>query len=289
MGRAATGTKGVPRTIHLALCWEDGGQSRGVRYLERCAGRLAGRPVAEARQNIGQSQAGRSYDQAVLCTTVLFDLDGTLTDSEPGIIASYRHALGTFNKGADSATIRRWIGPPLEEGFAALGVPVTEVQAAIATYRAYFSVTGMYENSLYEGVAEMLGELRAAGMRLAVATSKLQEFAVTILDHFEIGQHFEVVAGATSDGRRTAKEDIVSFALASLGHPDPSTVALVGDREHDMRAAVRHSLHAIGAGWGYGDRDELQDSGSEVIAGDPTALARLLLPAHDARPETWLR
>lgn len=229
------------------------------------------------RARFGHRDVRRAhYGRAVAWTTIVFDLDGTLTDSEPGIVASYRHALATFGRKVDDAAIRRWIGPPLGEGLAALGVPAGEIDAAIIAYRAYFTETGMYGNSLFDGVAEMLGKLRGSEMTLAVATSKLQEFAETILDHFRISHHFAVVAGSTRDGSRMIKEEIMAFALASLGQPDPATVAVVGDREQDMRAAVHHGLYAIGAGWGYGTLRELRESGSDVIVEDPTALALLL-------------
>jgi phosphoglycolate phosphatase len=208
---------------------------------------------------------------------VLFDLDGTLTDSQAGIVASYVHAVSAFGQVADETTIRQWIGPPLHEGFAALGVPQDQIESAIARYRAYYAETGMYQNQLFAGVAEMLAELAAAGMTLGLTTSKLQRFAETILAHFEIIEHFEVVAGATIDRFRISKEDIVAFALESLGRPEPSTVALVGDRKYDMHAATYHGLHAVGVAWGYGGREELQASGSEVIAEGPRALTDILL------------
>lgn len=220
------------------------------------------------------------YDHRfVACTTVLFDLDGTLTDSEPGIIASFRYALAGYGLEADDAAIRRWIGPPLRDGLSALGIPPDQVEAAVTAYRSYFGETGMYDNRLYEGAAQMLVDLRRAGVTLGLATSKLEKYAHAILAHFGIIEHFRVVAGASTDGSRLSKEAIVDHALVALGRPDPATVAFVGDREHDMRAAVHHRLHAVGAGWGYGDDQELTEAGSEVIADSPAALIRLLLPA----------
>lgn len=210
-------------------------------------------------------------------TTVLFDLDGTLTDSKAGIIESYQHALATFGIGADPASITARIGPPLHEGLVALGVPTSQVPAAIETYRAYFAQVGIHQNRLYDGVSAVLAELEQAGVRMALATSKLTEFAEQIVAQFEIADYFDVVAGASRDGSRIAKKDIVAFALQSLGWPEPATVALVGDRADDMSAAVQLGLFPVGASWGYGNTEELEASGSQVIIGRPAGIIPALL------------
>lgn len=210
-------------------------------------------------------------------TTVVFDLDGTLIDSKAGIIASYQHALAAFGISADAASITAWIGPPLQEGFVGLGVPTRRVPAAIDSYRAYFADVGIHQNRLYDGVGGVLAELGAAGVAMGLATSKLTEFAQQIVAQFQIGDYFDVVAGASRDGSRITKTDIVAFALDGLGWPDPATVALVGDRADDMAAAVHFGLFAIGASWGYGDVDELETSGSQVRVGEPAGVIPALL------------
>lgn len=210
-------------------------------------------------------------------TTVLFDLDGTLTDSKPGIVASYRHALAGFGIEADESAIAPWIGPPLRSGFAAFGIRDADIPAAIGRYRAHFGEIGMFENRLYDGVTDVLEELHEAGVTLGLATSKLEVFGGRILAHFGIDGLFKVAAGSSQDGTRIEKTDIVSFALESLARPDPATTALVGDRADDMRAAVHHSLFGVGAGWGYGDREELDQSGCRVIIDEPAGLPHLLL------------
>ena len=210
-------------------------------------------------------------------TTVVFDLDGTLTDSQAGIIASYQHALGAYDITADAASITAWIGPPLHVGFAALGVPTTEVPDAIDTYRAYFAQTGIYQNRLYDGVTAMLTGLERAGVSLALATSKLTEFAEQIAAQLEIADYFKVVAGANRDGSRTAKKDIVAVALDGLDWPDPTTVALVGDRADDMSAAAHFGLFAVGASWGYGNSEELEASGAQALVAQPAGVIPALL------------
>jgi phosphoglycolate phosphatase len=207
----------------------------------------------------------------------LFDLDGTLTDSQSGIIASYQHALAEFGLRASDETIRRWIGPPLIEGMTALGVPTAQVADAVDVYRGYFSTVGILENHLYPGIEEALARLGTAGVQLGVATSKLTEYAVRIVEQLQISECFSVVAGATRDGTRIHKDEIIRHALGELGEPDPSTVTMVGDREHDMFGAVACGVRPIGITWGYGSRAELTAAGAQSLIGDPAQLVDLLL------------
>jgi phosphoglycolate phosphatase len=209
-------------------------------------------------------------------TTVLFDLDGTLTDSQQGIVSSYQHALAAFEIDVDETSVKPWIGPPLRDGFATLGVPAGQIPAATDRYRAHFAEIGIHQNRLYDGVPEMLADLGQAGVTLGLATSKLVDFAEQILAQFAIAEHFEVVAGAARDGSRITKADIVAFALESLGRPQLGSAALVGDRGDDMRAAVHHGLFPVGVSWGYGDNEELQASGSQMIIDHPSALTAIL-------------
>jgi phosphoglycolate phosphatase len=210
-------------------------------------------------------------------TTAVFDLDGTLTDSQEGIVASFRHSLGTFGVTADDDVIRRQIGPPLVEGFTALGVPVGQLDSAVSVYRSFFSETGIYMNRLYEGVDVMLTSMSESGIRLGLATSKLTGFAERILEYFGIDKLFSEVAGATSDGRILTKQSIVANALDRLHHPDPATTLMVGDRDQDMRAAVDHGLVPVGATWGYGSVSELSGSGAQHLVATPAELMNLVL------------
>jgi len=217
--------------------------------------------------------------------TVVFDLDGTLTDSEAGIVASYRHALDSWGIKADTQAIRPWIGPPLRDGFLALGVPRAELDEAIGRYRDFFSTEGILENRLYSGITPMLTSLSEAGVVLALATSKLDEYARSILHDLSIAHFFVVVAGSTRDGTRLDKHQILEHALEALGGADPSTVVMVGDREHDVRAALECGVRPIGVTWGYGTVTELRLAGADCVVGSPDELTSLLLKSSwSSRP-----
>ena len=209
--------------------------------------------------------------------TTVFDLDGTLTDSQEGIMASFRHSLGTLGVTAADDQIRPQIGPPLVEGFSTLGVSFGQLDLAVSTYRSFFSETGIYMNRLYEGVDVMLTSMSESGIRLALATSKLTEFAQRILEYFGIAQLFSEVAGSTADGRILTKQSIVANVLDRLDHPDPATTVLAGDRDQDMRAAVHHGLVPVGVTWGYGSVNELSGSGARHLVASPEELTSLVL------------
>jgi phosphoglycolate phosphatase len=134
----------------------------------------------------------------------------------------------------------------------------------------------MYDNRLYDGAADALAQLSSTGTRLALATSKLGDFADAILGHFGLRHYFEVVAGASRDGSRSHKADVAAYALEGLGHPDPGCVALVGDREQDMYAAGELGLYGVGALWGYGSEAELLGAGAQVLVPSPAALVPVL-------------
>jgi phosphoglycolate phosphatase-like HAD superfamily hydrolase len=188
---------------------------------------------------------------------VIFDLDGTLTDSAPGVVASFRHALaavGAVPPTDDSARLAELVvGPPMHHTLAALGLG-DRAEEAIAAYRADYTSRGWAINNLYDGIAELLTDLRRAGVRLAVATSKVEPTARRILEHFGIDGHFEVVAGASMDGTRAAKADVVAHALTQL-QPLPQRLLMVGDRSHDVEGAAVHGVDTVVVEWGYGAGD----------------------------------
>jgi phosphoglycolate phosphatase len=195
-----------------------------------------------------------SASQASQPQLVIFDLDGTLTDSADGIVSSFRHALHQIGVDVPEGDLTsRIVGPPMHHTLSAMGLGA-HTEAAIAAYRADYTSRGWAMNSLFEGIAPLLADLRAAGVRLAVATSKAEPTARRILAHFGLDEHFEVVAGASVDGTRATKADVLAHALAQL-QPLPERVVMVGDRLHDVEGAAAHGIDAVVVGWGYGQDD----------------------------------
>ena len=187
---------------------------------------------------------------------VIFDLDGTLTDSAEGVVSSFRHALaavGAEMPDGDLATLV--VGPPMHQTMSLLGLGDRATEA-IAAYRADYLRRGWAMNTLFAGITDVLADLRAAGVRLAVATSKAEPTAWKILEHFGIAREFEVIAGASPDGQRASKSDVVAHALAQL-EPLPERVLMVGDRAHDIEGAAEHGIDTVVVGWGYGGSDAL--------------------------------
>jgi phosphoglycolate phosphatase len=185
---------------------------------------------------------------------VIFDLDGTLTDSAQGIVSSFRHALGEVGAVVPSGDLAgRIVGPPMHHTLREMGLG-EHADAAIAAYRADYTSRGWAMNRLFDGIPALLADLQAAGVRLAVATSKAEPTARRILAHFGLDGHFEVIAGASVDGSRATKSDVVAHALAQL-HPLPDRVVMVGDRSHDVEGAAEHGIDTVVVGWGYGRKD----------------------------------
>jgi phosphoglycolate phosphatase-like HAD superfamily hydrolase len=185
---------------------------------------------------------------------VIFDLDGTLTDSAVGIVASFRHALAQIGADVPEGDLAsRIVGPPMRHTLQGLGLG-EQADAAMAAYRADYTTRGWSMNSMFDGVPQLLTDLRAAGVRLAVATSKAEPTARRILAHFGLDGYFEVIAGASVDGSRSAKAEVVAHALAQLA-PLPERVLMVGDRSHDVEGAAEHGIETVVVGWGYGRSD----------------------------------
>jgi phosphoglycolate phosphatase len=208
---------------------------------------------------------------------VLFDLDGTLTASGPGILASVRHALTELGEQVpEPEVLQAFIGPPLVDSFQQLcGMDPDRAWTAVLTYRDYFAARGQFENSVYDGIPELLAALRADGRELAVATSKAEVFAHSILAHFGLADHFAAVVGSELDGRRTAKAEIIGEALARLGRP-PAGAVMLGDRSHDVVGASTVGIPCIGALWGYGTAEELESAGAVALAAAPDDVLGLL-------------
>ncbi|OBI78104.1 HAD-IA family hydrolase [Mycobacterium sp. E740] len=196
---------------------------------------------------------------------VIFDLDGTLTDSAQGIVSSFRHALASVGAAVPDGDLAGMIvGPPMHHTLRRLGLG-DQTDAAIAAYRADYRTRGWAMNRVFDGIPELLADLRAAGVRLAVATSKAEPTAQQILAHFGLADCFEVIAGASVDGSRASKVDVVAHALAQLGDL-PERVLMVGDRCHDVEGAAAHGIDTVVVGWGYGKGDFDEPDATPTLA-----------------------
>ena len=199
---------------------------------------------------------------------ILFDLDGTLTDPGIGITNSVAHALAHWNiEVKNRAELYKFIGPPLSDSFMRYyGFSEEDAIHAIAVYREYFSVKGLYENEVYPGIPELLSALKAAGKTVVLATSKPEGFAVEILRHFGLYDYFDIIAGASMDESRNKKADVIAYAISQMKNPDLSRMIMIGDREHDILGAKQIGIDSIGVLYGYGDRAEHEVAGATYIA-----------------------
>jgi phosphoglycolate phosphatase len=211
---------------------------------------------------------------------VLFDLDGTLTDSGLGVGNGVLYALAQmgFPKPSDDE-LKKYLGPPLWTSFSDYaGMNESQIIEAVRLYREYYNETGAYENSVYSGIPELLARLVSDGKRLAVATSKVDYAAVNILQHFKMDHFFDVIAGSDETGElRGTKSLVIEHALAELRMCDGTSVVMIGDREHDILGAKEHGIPGIGVLYGYGDRPELESAGAVEIVSDVSELATALL------------
>jgi phosphoglycolate phosphatase len=207
---------------------------------------------------------------------VLFDLDGTLSDSAPGILASLRHAFDVEGvPRLDAVTERSLLGPPFYQSLPPL-IGSTVLADVIAAYRDHYGREGMYDTSVFAGVRQVLVGLRATGVRLAVATSKPEHYAVPIVEYLGLSEFFVTVAGDELDGSLGTKALVIGRALARLDVADPSTVLMVGDRMHDVEGARELGIETIGVGWGYATPGELERAAPACIVATPFELARVL-------------
>lgn len=215
--------------------------------------------------------------------TVLFDLDGTLTDPFEGISNSVIYALKKFGIAAPEKTLlKKFIGPPLTESFSEYcGLNHSDALRAVDYYREYFSVAGIFENKPYEGVCELLSGLKERGYTAIVATSKPEQFAKAIVQHFGLEQYFKEICGATMDQSRTQKADVIAYALNKCEIKDEikdkKRAVMVGDRKHDIIGAKTNGLSSIGVLYGYGSKEELLEAGANYIANSPVDILHYIL------------
>ena len=208
---------------------------------------------------------------------LLFDLDGTLTDPFEGITNSARYALQKIGVEAPPAEELRWvIGPPLRETILELGIPDERVEEAVAAFREYLVPKGLYENQVYDGIKELLGDLKARGYTLALATSKVIEYAERVLKHFGLLEYFDFIGGAELDGSRSDKHEVIEYVINSLGISNRSGVYMLGDRKHDIIGAKKSGIKSVGVLWGYGSPEELKTANADYIVSNIIELKELL-------------
>ena len=200
--------------------------------------------------------------------TILFDMDGTVTDSAPGIINSIMYALEKFHITVeDRSFLRKFVGPPIKDSLKKYyNFPDEDCTRAVIYFREYFTEKGMYENDVYDGMIQVLEQIKESGRRTILATSKPEEHAIQIAKYFRIDQYFDFIAGATMDSSRIKKADVITYALESCGIDDLSSAVMVGDREYDIFGAKETGLDSIGVLYGYGGREELEHAGADYIA-----------------------
>ena len=209
--------------------------------------------------------------------TLLFDLDGTLTDSTEGIVRCLEYALERMGFDIPEDT-NKFLGPPLYTSFAEFcGMNEEQVNEAVRIFRERYSTVGLFENRVYEGVPEMLKRLRDGGKRIMVATSKPEVYAVRIFDRFGLSQFFEIVGGANINGTRNDKDEVIEYVLEKAGISDRSSVLMIGDRRQDVIGAHKTGLKCMGILWGFGSIEELTEAGAEFIAETPEKAADMLL------------
>lgn len=211
--------------------------------------------------------------------TILFDLDGTLTDPGVGITKSVEYALNRYGiEVQNRAELYPFIGPPLIDSFMKYyGFSKEQAIEAVEVYREYFRVEGLFENEVYPGVPDMLEALKKAGKTLLVASSKPEEFVITILKHFDLYKYFDFVGGAAMDETRSKKDEVVQYVLQQAKVTDPSRAILVGDRKFDVQGAHAFGLDAIAVTYGYGSVEELTNAKPEYLANSPDEITRILV------------
>ena len=214
-----------------------------------------------------------------MINTILFDLDGTLTDSKTGIVRSAQYALESFGiKVENTNDLTRFIGPPLRQMFKELyNFNDANVERAVEKFRErYFSI-GVYENEMYEGIDVLLCKLKDKGKTLFVATSKVTALANTVLSHFSIDSYFDFVGGAEMNGDRSEKTEVIKYTLEQNNITDLSSCIMIGDRKHDILGAKAFGMKSIGVLYGYGGFEELSEAGADYIVKDVNELSELLL------------
>lgn len=209
--------------------------------------------------------------------TIIFDLDGTLTDSGPGIKNSARYALDKYNVEVDEKSLNSFIGPPLVDSFMkAGGFDREKALEAVQVYREYFTAKGMFENSVYDQMEETLKALKAAGKTIMVATAKPEVFARQILEYFNLIQYFDFIGGALMNETRTSKKEVLRYVIEA-NDIDVTKTLMVGDRQDDAGAALGENIDILGVLYGYGTIEELENAGVKNFVNSPAEIKDFVL------------
>lgn len=211
--------------------------------------------------------------------TLLFDLDGTLTDPAQGITNSFIYALKYFGIEIPSyEKLCTYIGPPLPETFKIeYGFDEEKTKLAVKKYREYFADKGLFENAVYPGIPEVLTELKKRGKNLLVATSKPEEYSIKILEHFNLAKYFDFICGCLMDETRSTKSEVIEYALqqVKISPENKNTVLMIGDRKHDIIGAKQNNIKSCGVLFGYGSEKELKEAGADYLISSPAELLNI--------------
>jgi len=217
--------------------------------------------------------------KGISLNTILLDLDGTITNPKEGITKSIQYALRKVGiEVEDLDTLTKHIGPPLKEGFMEMwGFDEETANRLVTYYREYFSVTGIYENVVYDGMEELLKKLKAAGKTLIVATSKPEFFAKQIMEHFHLDLYVTDICGSNLDGTRTKKGDVIAYAMKKNHITHKEDIIMVGDRSHDIIGAKENGIPCVGVLYGFGNEEEFRSNHADYIVKDVDELGKILM------------
>jgi len=209
---------------------------------------------------------------------VAFDLDGTLTNPERGLVAAFKYAFDKMGiEYRDEESLKRFIGPPLfEEWQRTLGISAEKSSEMLRVFRDFYQVFGWWDNEIYEGVPAMLSELKKRGKTIILATSKPEHFANKILHLFDIHRYFDFVGGAESDKKRDKKSEVLEYALMSVGATEKEKCILVGDRKYDAEGAKKVGIDSMGVLYGHGSLEELEAAGFDYIVESVSDITKLI-------------
>ena len=209
--------------------------------------------------------------------TVLFDLDGTLTDSAPGIIECFRFTLAHMGF-PEPDNLKQILGPPLPSSFSELcGMNPAQTEEAVRFFRKCYSEKYLFVNSVYQGIPEMLDKLKHHGVKLLVATCKAEPFALQILEKFGLSRYFDFAGGADIEGTRSTKAQVIEYVLENAEITDRSSLIMIGDRMHDIEGAHQCGIPCVAAAWGYGNTEEFRKFKADFIADNPKDLLNLII------------